>query len=166
MKRRKGQALVEYALVWSAVFFPLTMMIIFTAQLLWTWHSVVELTRDAARYAATHCYQAGGENVVSYLRQNLPLMPDRGRFQDGGVDIEITYFQRNAETGTLEEFACDGAACSRECVPDAVRVGVANYEFLGIQSYFGLPPVSIPNFSTTIPIESAGCGPDSEDCTP
>ncbi len=163
--RRSGQALIEYALVWSAIFFPITMMIIFTGQLLWAWHAVTEWTKQGARYAATHCYQNAGNNVVTWMRENVPFTPDMGQFQGGGVDVEVTFYSRDPETGTLGDFACDGAECSRECVPDAVRVNVPNYEFRGIQSYFGLPAVTIPNFSTTIPIESAGCTPDSEDCT-
>ncbi len=165
-KKRRGQMLVEYALSWSAVIFPLTIMIVFGTQLLWVWHSVAEITRDGARYAATHCWQPAGANVVAYMRENLPPMPDSQTIRDGGTEITVSYYQRNAETGDYEDFACEGAECSRDCVPDAVTVAIAGYQFQGIQSYFGLPPVTIPNFSTTIPIESAGCGPDSPDCTP
>jgi hypothetical protein len=164
--KRRGQALVEYALVWAGVFFPITVMIVFGAQLLWTWHAVVEFTKQGARYAASHCYQNSGNNTLAWMRSNVPFNADMGQFQAGGVDIEVTFFARDPETGTLGEFTCEGAECSRECVPDAVRVAVANYEFRGVQSYFGLPAVTIPDFSTTIPIESAGCSPDQEDCTP
>ena len=31
-------------------------MVIFVAEMLWVWHSVVDFTRDGARYAATHCW--------------------------------------------------------------------------------------------------------------
>jgi hypothetical protein len=46
MRRRSrigqtGQAALEYIIVAGGVVLPLTFMIIFTAQLLWTWHSVV-----------------------------------------------------------------------------------------------------------------------------
>ncbi len=166
-QRRSGQATMEFALTYAGVFLPLTIMIIFTGQLLWTWHAVVEMTRAGARYAATHCFQSGGANVVQYMRTNTPVSPDSGAFQGGSAEIAVTYFQRNIETGDLEDFACDGSAdCTRECVPAAVKVAVANYEFRGVQAYFGLPPVTLPDFSTTVPIESAGCGPDSTDCTP
>jgi len=74
---RSGQALVEFALAWGAVILPLTFMIIFTSELLWIWHSVADFTRDGARYAATHCWQGDGSNVVSYMKANLPPMPDQ-----------------------------------------------------------------------------------------
>jgi hypothetical protein len=164
--RRRGQAAVEFALIWSAIIMPLTAIIIFTAQMMWVWHSAVEFTREGARYAVTHCYQGNGENVRTYMRANVPKMVDQDQFRDGGADIDIAYFQRNAETGALEEFTCGGAECSRECVPDIVSVRINNYQFRALFSFFGLPPVSLPNFSTTLPIESAGCSPDSESCLP
>lgn len=161
-----GQAAIEYALVWTAIILPLTVIIIFTAQMLWVWHSTVEFTREGARYAVTHCYQGNGENVRTHMRANVPKMVDQDQFRDGGADIEVAYFQRNAETGALEEFTCGGAECSRECVPDVVSVRLNNYQFTRLFSYFGLQPVTLPNFSTTLPIESAGCGPDSDSCLP
>lgn len=157
---RRGQQLVEFALAYSALFLPLSMMLIFTGQLLWVWHSVVDYTRMGARYAATHCYQAGGANVIAYLRQNTPVMVDRDLFRDGTAEIEVTYFQRDPDTGELAEFSCAGGDCSPECVPDMVRVRVVNYQFRGIQNYFGLPPVSLPNFQTSAPVESIGCSGD------
>lgn len=161
---RRGAVLVEYALVYVGLMLPVTMMVVFTAELLWVWHSVVDFTREGARYATTHCWQPGGANVVSYMRSNTPVMVDRDQFRDGEAGIEVVYFSRNAETGLLEEFACDGAECSRQCVPDAVRVRVSNYSFRAFFSYLGLPPVAIPDFQTLLPIESAGCSSDSEEC--
>jgi len=164
--RRRGQSAMEFAITWSTLLFPLLAMIVFTSQLLWVWHSVTEFTRAGAAYAATHCYQASGANVTSWMRSNVPGMVDADQFRDGAAEINVTFFQRNAETGALEEFTCDGAECSRECVPDVVRVGIANYQFTAFLSYLGLPPVSLPNFSATVAVESAGCNPDSEACLP
>jgi hypothetical protein len=165
-RARRGQSIVEFALTWIGLYVPLTMMIVFTAQLLWVWHSVVEFTREGARYAATHCYQSGGSNVISYMRENVPLMVGRDEFRDGQAEIEVSYFSRNAETGALDEFTCEGSECSRSCVPDAVRVRVVNYQFRAFVSYLGLPPVDLPNFQAIVPIESAGCNPDEESCLP
>ncbi|MFN7921209.1 MAG: TadE family protein [Bryobacteraceae bacterium] len=165
-RTRRGQALVEYALTWVGLFFPLTAMLIFTAQMLWVWHSVVDMTRDGARYAATHCYQGGGANVVSWMRQNTPIMVDREQFVQGAAQIDVSYFSKNADSGVLEEFACTGSDCSKDCVPDAVRVRVLGYQFNGILSYLGLAPISLPDFQTIVPIESAGCDPDQETCLP
>jgi hypothetical protein len=163
---KRGQSTIEFALTYAAVILPVTMMLIFGSQLIWVWHSAADFTREGARYAATHCYQGGGANVLSYMRQNTPLMVDRASFSEGAAEIEVTYFSRNAESGELEEFACEGSDCSRECVPDMVRVRISDYEFSHFFSYLGLPPVRMPDFQTIMPMESAGCSPDEEACTP
>jgi hypothetical protein len=155
---------LEYAIVYAGLLLPLTMMITFTSELLWVWHSVVDMTREGARYATTHCWQPGGSNVVSWMRANTPIMVDRDQFRDGGAEIEVSYFSRNAESGLLEDFACDGTACSRECVPQVVRVRVTTYEFRAFLSYLGLPPVPVPDFQTMLPMEGAGCSADAEEC--
>jgi hypothetical protein len=166
MRRRKGQASLEYVIVSAGVLIPLTFMIVYTAQLLWTWHSVVEWTRIGARYAVTHCYQNGGENVRAFMRTNVPPNLDQLEFQSGGATIEIAYFQRDPETGTLIEFNCSGGDCSTECVPDAVTIGVTGYQFRAFMAFLGLPPVSLPNFQTSLPVQSAGCDAESGVCNP
>ena len=49
-----GQTTVEYGLLYAGVILPLTFAIIFAAEMLWVWHSVVDFTRNGAQYAATH----------------------------------------------------------------------------------------------------------------
>ncbi len=164
--RRRGQATMEFALVWAAVIMPLTAILIFTAEMLWVWHSVTDFTREGARYAVTHCYQGNGENVRTYMRANVPKMIDQDQFRDGGAEIDVVYFQRNADTGAIEDFTCAGAECSRDCIPDIVSVRITNYQFTKLFSFFGLQPVSLPNLSTTLAMESAGCNPGSESCLP
>ena len=144
-QKQRGAVTVEYALAYLAVILPLTFGVIYTAELLWIWHSTAEFTRAGARYAATHCWQSSGENVLNYMRTNAPLMVDRNQFTDGTAQLAITYYSRDAETGALTEFSCDGE-CSVACVPDTVTVAVRNYEFRYFQGYLGLPPVLIPNF--------------------
>lgn len=169
MKRRNhisGQATVEFVMAYSALILPVSMMIIFTAQLLWVWHSMADFTNQGARYATTHCWQGDGDNVRAWMRQNVPLTPDRDQFQNGPAEIVIEYFGKDPGTGALTEYSCDGGDCSSSCVPDAVRVRVTGYEFRGLFTYLGLPPLSMPDFQTTLAVESAGCGPDSQECTP
>ncbi len=156
-RARRGQQAVEFALSFSALTLSLTTILIFTAQALWVWHSVAELTRLGAKYAASHCYQSGGANVIAFIRNNVPIMADRDSFRDGTVEIEVNYYQRDPDTGSLADFTCGGADCSTECIPDAVRVRVVNYQFRGVQSYFGLPAINLPNFETSLPVESMGC---------
>lgn len=170
MLRRKasqrGQAAIEYAIIYTAILLPVTMMIVFTAELIWVWHSAVEMTREGARYAVTHCYQAGGDNVITYMRENLPLMINGDDFRDGLAEIEVLYYGRDPDSGELVEFSCEGSDCSRECVPEAVTVRINNYEFQGFFTYLGLPPITMPSFQTSMPMESAGCSADSEECVP
>jgi hypothetical protein len=162
----RGQASLEYVLTASAVILPLTFAIIFTAQLLWVWHSVVEYTREGGRYATTHCWQGDGENVATYMKTHVPLMVDLDQFQNGEAQIELKYFSRDAESGQLVDFSCDGGDCSTMCVPDAVSVRITNYEFRKFVSYLGLPAVKIPDFYTILPMESAGCDPEQGSCLP
>jgi hypothetical protein len=162
---QRGQSSVEFVLTSAGVVFPLTFMIIFTAQLLWTWHSAVEWTREGARYAATHCYQ-GGENVRNWMRTHVPTHMDQQEFAGGTADITINYYTRNVESGALEDFSCDGSQCSADCIPDAVSVSITGYQFRHFMSYLGLPPVQMPSFLTSMPIESAGCDPDAGECLP
>lgn len=161
---RRGQATVEYALVYAGVLLPVTFMLIFTSQLLWAWHSIAEFTREGARYASTHCWQGSGDNVRTHMRANVPVMVDRDQFVNGEVDIQVQYFARDPDTGQLAEFTCDGAECSTECVPDAVIVRIQNYEFRRFMSFLGLPAVAVPDFQTSLPMESAGCDPELGSC--
>lgn len=164
-RRERGAITMEYALAYVAVILPLTFATIFTAELLWIWHSSTDFTRDGARYAASHCWQAGGDNVTNYMKTHVPPMIDQGQFSGGTAQLVVTYYSRDAATGTLTEFACDGE-CSSSCVPDAVTVAVRNYEFRYFVGYLGIPPIPMPDFQTSMPIESAGCDPEQGICLP
>ncbi len=163
--RRSGQATVEFAVSFAIIIMPVTFAIIFTAQLLWVWHSIVDFTRDGARYATTHCWQGSSENVIGYMRTHVPFMVDQDQFQNGQADIVVQYFARDATSGALTDFSCDGD-CSTTCIPDAVTVTIRNYEFRRFMSYLALPPVALPDFRTSLPMEGAGCDPDQAVCTP
>jgi len=165
-RSQSGQAATEYVIISAGVLLPVTMMLVFTAQILWTWHSAVEWTREGARYAATHCYQNGGGNVANWMRTHVPVHMDQQEFAAGTAEIQVTYYRRNAETGLLEDFTCDGGDCTTECVPDAVTIRVAGYQYRTFLNYLGLPPLQMPNFMTSMPIESAGCDPEAGVCMP
>src|SRR6185369_14632852 len=87
----RGQATIEFALIYGAVILPLTFMTIFVAEQLWIWHSVAEFTRDGAHYAATHC-ATDGSNVIGYMTLRVPAMIDQARFQNGEAGIQVQYF--------------------------------------------------------------------------
>ena len=160
-----GQATLEFVLSWSAVVLPLTAGIIFVSQILWIWHSVNEFTRQGASYAATHCWMSSAGNVVEFMRANVPATVNREQFQNGPAQIDITYAGRDADTGILAPFQCD-TECSTACVPDTVTVSVTNYQFRAFVTALGLPPVILPGFRTSLPMEGAGCDPEQGVCLP
>lgn len=163
--RRAGQTMVEFALLYTGVIIPLTFGIIFVSEMLWVWHSVAELTRDGARYAATHCYQAGGANVIGYMQANVPRMIDQDQFRLGGASINISYYAKDPTTGLLSDFTC-AAECTPDCSPDAFTISIANYQFTRFFSFLKLPPITIPPFTTSLPMESTGCDPTLGACLP
>lgn len=164
-RKRSGQATIEFALLYAGVILPLTFAVVFASEMFWVWHSVVDFTRDGARYAASHCWQAGADNVLGYMRTHVPRMIDMDQFQSGSAEIAVEYFSRDPDSGTLVEFTCDGD-CSAACVPDAVSIRINNYQFLRFVSFLRLPPVTMPDFRTSMPIESAGCDPEQGTCLP
>jgi hypothetical protein len=167
-RRRSGQALTEFAVLYAAVVLPLTFMIVFVSEMLWVWHSVADFTRDGARYAATHCWMADASNVAGtggYMPTHVPPMIDMDQFQTGAAGIQVQYFQADLTTGALTPFSCDSGDCSAGCVPDAVSVSITNYRFTRFSGFFKLPPVAIPPFTASVPIESAGCD-ESGNCLP
>jgi len=156
MKRRSGQATLEFAILYAGVILPLTFMLIFVSQMLWIWHSVCDFTRDGARFAATSCWMADSSNVIGYMQAHVPAMIDQNQFQTGGASIGVSYFQRDPLTSALLPFACQSAECSAACVPDAVSVSITNYQFTRFSGFFRLPAVTIPPFTFSLPMESAG----------
>ena len=162
-RRRAGQATLEFALLYAAVIVPMTFGIVFVAEMYWVWHSMVEFTRDGARYAATHCYQdENGSNVQAYMRATVPFTIDQNQFQVGGTAaINVQYFQLDpSNPGNLIQVSCT-PECSLDCVPDAVTVSVTNYQFQRFTAYLKLPPVTMPSFFASLPIESNGCDPEN-----
>jgi hypothetical protein len=153
---RSGQAALEFALLYSAVILPLTFMVVFVAEMLWTWHSVVDFTRAGAQFAATHCWEpdGSGSNVVNWMEGHVPRMMDQDQFQNNAAGMQVQYFTQAAD-GTLTALSscADGGAI---CEPDVVSVSVTSYQFTRFSSFFKLGAVLMPPFTTTIPMESGG----------
>jgi hypothetical protein len=159
LDKRRGQITGEFARISAGVMMPLTFGLIFTAQILWIWHSVNELTRMGASYAATHCYQTGAGNVTSFMLTNLPAMPYQDQFLNGPVQIQVSYFSEDPTTGTLTPFACSGGTdCTTGCIPDVVTVSISGFQY---QAFAGISPIVLPNFQTTLPIQGCGCYPET-----
>lgn len=149
-------------MVFGGILAPLTFGFIFTAQLLWAWHSVNDFTRQGAAYAATHCWESSAGNVISFMQGHVPLMPDQAQFQNGPVQINVAYFAEDPTTGILTAFACDGD-CTMGCIPDVVTVSITGFQY---QPFSMLPPIALPNFQATVPMESCGCDPEAGVCLP
>lgn len=82
-RKDAGQATLEFALLYAAVIVPLTFGVVFVSEMYWVWHSMVEFTRDGARYASTHCWESGGQNVLSFMQTHVPRTIDQNQFQSG-----------------------------------------------------------------------------------
>src|SRR5438105_8300276 len=144
LRCESGQTAVEYGILYAGVIVLLTFAIIFVAEMLWVWHSVVDFTRTGAAYAATHCWSADGQNVRTYMQTHVPRMIDMDQFQQGQAQINIEYFAADPSTGSLSDFSCSSGDCTVDCLPDAVMVSVSSYQFARFQRFLGLPPVVIP----------------------
>ena len=164
-KSRSGQTALEFPILYLGILLPLTFGIIYAAQMYWVWNSMVEFTRMGARYAATHCWQTDSSNVVTYMQSNVPLTVDINQFQNGQASLNVSYFQRDPSSGVLNPFTCDGD-CTTNCVPDTVTVTISGYQFSHFVGFLKLPPVVMPEFLTTLPIESNGCDPELNVCNP
>ena len=161
---RSGQTTVEYALLFVGVLVPFTFGIIFVAELLWVWHSMVEFTRDGARYAATHCWEADGSNVLAYMYANVPVNVEQAQFNQPNVNAAITinYYTVDPDSGALTDFSCD-TDCSVSCIPDVVTVSIQNYTYTKFfNTFMQLPGVAMPAWPVSLPMESAGCDGSSE----
>src|ERR1700693_3320910 len=91
--RARGQATVEMALTLVIGILPLTLGLIAFAEIGWTYHALATLTRQGARYAATHCWQDDvGSNVVNWMQTHAPAFPDRAQLATGGITIQVSYW--------------------------------------------------------------------------
>lgn len=162
---RSGQTTIEFALTYVGMIVPLTFGIIYISELLWVWHSINDFTRQGASYATTHCWQSSADNVRGFMRMNLPTMIDQDQIRSGPAQINIAYDAKDPDSGQLTAFQCD-TECTSACVPDTVTVSITGYQFSNFVTYLGLPPVTLPNFRTSLPMESAGCDPEQGVCNP
>jgi hypothetical protein len=167
LRRRSGQTTVEFSLLFVGVLIPFTFGIIFTAELLWVWHSMVEFTRDGARYATTHCWQSDGGNVLAYMYGHVPVNVEQAQFNQPNVNAAITinYYSVDPDSGALTDFSCD-TDCSLGCIPDVVTVSIQGYTYTKFfNTFMNLPGVPMPSWPVSLPMESAGCDGASESAT-
>jgi len=165
-KNCRGQASVETVLALIVGIIPLTFGLIAFTEIAWTYHALVAVTRQGARYAATHCFQdETGSNVVTWMQNNAPAFPDRPLLTGGAIQIQVSYWTHDLTTHESVPFTCAGG-CSPDCVPDSVTVSIVGYQFNHFFPLLGLPPLQVPSFSTTAAMESAGGNPETAMSTP
>jgi hypothetical protein len=165
MSRRhnmRGAATVETALALIAGIVPLSLGLIAFAELAWTYHALTTLTRQGARYAATHCWQDGADNVVTWMKANAPIFPDRQMLLSGAITIQVNYWTHNLDSDQSDAFSCDGTAACGACVPDSVTVSITGYQFNHFLTTLGLAPLQLPPFATTLEVQSAGGNGDPQ----
>ena len=157
----RGQATVETALALVFGIIPLTFGLIAFSELAWTYHALATLTRQGARYAATHCWQdESGSNVVTWMQSNAPPFPDRPLLVSGGIELQVRYFMHDPVSHLSVPCTC-GGGCSPDCVPDSVTVSINGYQFNHFFPFLGLGPLQIPSFATTVEIQGAGGNPET-----
>ena len=162
----KGQSTVEMALALAAAIIPITFALIAFTEIAWTYHALATVTRQGARYAATHCWQdEGGSNVINWMQANAPAFPDRPLLVSGGVQIQVNYWMHDPDTHQSIPFTC-GGGCSPDCVPDSVTVSIIGYQFNHFFPLLGLQPLQVPPFSTTVAVESGGGNPETAVSSP
>ncbi|MSO19457.1 MAG: pilus assembly protein [Acidobacteria bacterium] len=160
MSGQRGQANVEFALVLIAGLIPLSLGLIAFAELAWTYHSLATLTRQGARYAATHCWvDDAGSNVITWMQNNSPPFLDRPRLSDGGAQIQVAYWTQDFATQESTQFS-GSESCSPGAAPDSVTVSISGYQFGHILPTLGFSPLSVPSFATTVEMESVGANQD------
>jgi hypothetical protein len=147
------------ALVFGII--PLTFGLIAFSELAWTYHALATLTRQGARYAATHCWQDdSGSNVVTWMQSNAPPFPDRPMLVSGAIQLQVSYWMHDPVTHRSEPFTC-GGGCSPDCVPDSVTVSIVGYQFNHFFPLLGLGSLEVPPFATTVEIQGAGGNPET-----
>jgi hypothetical protein len=151
---------MEYALMFVGVIVPFTFGIMFVADVLWVWHSMVEFTRDGARYAVTHCWESDSSNVLSYMYANVPVNLQQAEFNQANANAAVTinYFSVDPDSGSLDPFTCATGDCTIGCIPDVVQVSIQNYVYTNFfTNFLQLNGIAMPTWTYSLPMESAGC---------
>lgn len=162
----KGQATIEMAMMLVVGLVPLTLALVAFTEITWTYHALVTLTRQGARYAASHCWtDSAGSNVVTWMQTNSPPFPDKPQLLSGGIEIQVSYWTHDSLTHQSVPFTCAGG-CSPDCVPDSVTVSIVGYSFNHFLPTLGLQPLQVPPFSTTVEMQSVGGNPETALSTP
>lgn len=145
-QRQAGAAVVEFALVFILLLMLMAGLLEF-GRALYQWNSSVEATRHGARVASIAPPNAAGRaQVLAAIRETMPDVTD--------AELQVHY-----STDGIS-FAAAGS-CTRDTTPPCtfVRVGL-DRRFTFAARFWGTPDgsrsMSMPRFSTTVPIEALG----------
>ena len=149
MKKQKGLAMVEFALI-APVFFILIFGALEVARLLFVLNTLTEATRRGARVAVVcpvnhtdikriTLFGASGSTGDSTILNNL-----------SDANIDVAYFDE------------DGVATINYPDIDFVRVSIQNYQHTLLIPFIPADSLilNMPSFATTLPAESLGWIPD------
>ena len=135
--RQSGLVTVEFALI-GGLFFLILFGIIEFGRLLFTWNTLDEVTRRAARLAAV-CPMDQTASVANSAVFNGTILTNLN-----AANVNIEYLDENfASTTTLEEVRY-------------VRTGIQNYQHQMIVPLLPIDVLTAPPFTTTLPSESLG----------
>jgi Flp pilus assembly protein TadG len=141
----KGQSLVEMAFVCLLFFFLLFGVMEF-GRALWTYNTIVQTTREAARWAVVHVQSASDstnitatQNIVIYgntAGTGSPLLP-------GLASATVSV--------ALQPLQTDGSGTP---INEKISVSVSNFQFQFLIPI--APTITLPAFETTLYTESKG----------
>jgi Flp pilus assembly protein TadG len=143
---QKGQSLVEMALV-CLVFFFLLFAVLEFGRALWTYNTIVQSTREAARWAVVNIQNASDStdidrtrNIIIYgypdVSGGTPLLPG---LPSATINVSIEPLQSDA-SGTP--------------ITEKISVSVSNFQFQFLIPI--APTITLPAFETTLYTESKG----------
>ena len=141
----KGQSLVEMALV-CLIFFFLLFGVLEFARALWTYNTIVQNTRAAARWAVVNVFDIDKiRNIVIYgypdVSSGSPMVPG------------LNPGQINASLVTLEA----DTSSPPKPISQKISVSVSGYQFQFLIPI--APTITIPAFETSLYTESKGIVP-------
>lgn len=135
--RQTGLVTVEFALI-GGLFFLILFGIIEFGRLLFTWNTLDEVTRRAARLAAV-CPMDQTASVANSAVFNGTILTNLT-----AANVNIEYLDEDfATTATLEEVRY-------------IRTGIQNYQHQMIVPLLPRDVLTAPPFTTTLPSESLG----------
>jgi Flp pilus assembly protein TadG len=149
-RRQRGQTLLEFALV-ALLFFVVLFCLIEFARALWTWNTIVQATRAGARFAVVEAPVASDttvKNYVVYLNgagTGSPVLPGLT-----SSHVQVSYLKHNPPNPPIT-----ASTVSEKYDADVVQISISGYSFTFIVPFFD-SSITIPSFTTTLPIEGLG----------